>query len=103
MVITFEVQARCEALELSEDDREVQYVFSGCGELQSASSNTINLNYAVLNVEVEPAISSGIIGTTIQRTIRVVNSGNGATTGFVLPATYGAVLSTRGPGWTDRW
>ena len=102
LVITYMAKANCDAI-ASSGGLEVAYILSGCGPEQTGESNVINIDYAVLKVEVTPSITEGLIGDLIQRTIKVSNAGNGGIQGFTLPVTYGAGLERVSGGDSGDW
>lgn len=101
ILITYEARAKCDAARTG--GKEVDYSLTGCGTTQTGKSNAINIEYAVLNVNVDPAISQGLIGDVIERTVTVSNTGNGSITGFTVAATYGAGLERVSGGETGDW
>ncbi|MBW3518360.1 gliding motility-associated C-terminal domain-containing protein [Flavobacterium sp. NKUCC04_CG] len=96
MVITYNVKALCSVIGsiVPADQQVVSYVFSGCTtNPQSGTSEIINIDFAVLRVTVNPAVSSGNVGDEISRTVTIRNQGNGAISTVVLERILGGGLN----------
>jgi gliding motility-associated-like protein/uncharacterized repeat protein (TIGR01451 family) len=109
VTITYQARATCEAIPMAtlpdEQKPTVAYTLNGCtATAQTGQSDIININFAVLKVEVTPNASQGVIGSIITRTIKVTNNGNGSVNSFTIARTLGASLSvtsvTQPVGWT---
>ncbi|MEJ5055186.1 T9SS type B sorting domain-containing protein [Sphingobacterium sp. MYb382] len=104
-VITFQLSASCSALDLGLDKRLVGYTWTpGCSTTQTrkATSNTINLRFAKLNISM-PQINQAGIGVPVSRKITIDNSGNAPISNISVRPTYGASLervSHTGTNWT---
>ncbi len=96
MVVTYNVKALCSVIgsAIPADQQVVSYVFSGCTtNPQSGTSEIINIDFAVLRVSINPAISSGNVGDEITRTVTIRNQGNGAISTVVLERILGGGLN----------
>ncbi|NTE21065.1 DUF11 domain-containing protein [Agrobacterium tumefaciens] len=98
VIITYQVRATCEAIPMAtlpdESKPTVTYTLNGCSATaQTGQSDIININFAVLKVEVNPNASQGVIGSSITRTIKVTNNGNGSVNSFTIERTMGASLT----------
>jgi len=109
VTITYQAKATCEAIPMAtlpdEQKPTVTYTLNGCSDTpQTGQSDIINVNFAVLKVEVTPNASQGVIGSSITRTIKVTNNGNGSINSFTLERTLGASLAVTSvvhpTGWT---
>lgn len=108
ITITFYVKALCEVIGIPADGNVIEYTFSGCGNNvpQTGSSETINIRYAVLRVSVSPNPILGVIGDEIERTVTIINQGNGDISNLQLDRLLGSGLSHIGydfstvVGWT---
>ncbi|MCP1996378.1 gliding motility-associated C-terminal domain-containing protein [Flavobacterium sp. HSC-61S13] len=96
MVITYNVKALCSVIgsAVAPEQQVVSYTFSGCTtNPQSGTSEIINIDYAILRVSINPAVSSGKVGDEIMRTVTIRNQGNGAISTLVLERLLGNGLS----------
>ncbi|GGI28633.1 hypothetical protein GCM10008119_33620 [Pedobacter mendelii] len=105
VTITYQVRANCEAIPLATTQPTVTYTLNGCSaSSQTGQSEIINVNFAVLKIEVNPNASQGVIGSIITRTIKITNNGNGSINSFTVERTLGASLAVTGvtqpAGWT---
>lgn len=91
--ITYNVKALCGIIG-SLADSVVNYTLTGCNqEEKKASSETINIRYGVLRMNVSPDPIIGNIGDEVTRTITIKNQGNGAVSEFILDRKLGDGLS----------
>lgn len=105
-VLTFKFTASCSALDLDLNKRMLSYTWTrsceGGANTSTATSNTINLRFAKLNISM-PQINQAGIGVPVSRKITIDNSGNAPITGISVRPTYGASLervSHTGTNWT---
>jgi len=103
VLVEFNLRALCEANDLKIEDRIIHYEFSDCGDTQKGTSNTINLRYAKLNIELSQKESSGLIGESIFQEIKIINSGNAPISQIYVPVSYGQGIERRPSTLTGNW
>lgn len=84
--LSFDAVAKCGAIALAnlpQDQKpRMMYTLQGCTQSSGGTGQTINILYAVLNLEVTPMTSIVNIGEPFTRTVKITNNGNGSVQSF---------------------
>ncbi|KAA5531706.1 HYR-like domain-containing protein, partial [Paenimyroides baculatum] len=92
--VTYNAKALCSAISSTITDPSVSYTLQGCtGVIVPKSSETINIRYAVLRIDVTPNPIIGNINDVVERTISIRNQGNGELPVFTFERILGGGLS----------
>lgn len=93
LTITYRVKALCDIIGVK-TEKSVNYTLSGCsGASATATSEAINVDFAVLKISVSPTSVTVNPGDEVERTITILNQGLGEITQFNFDRILGNGLT----------